>query len=206
GVGAPNEDVDGDGNAPQVALRFPGQVYDATSQLSYNYYRDYNAQTGRYVQSDPIGLEGGINTYGYVGGNPLSYIDQRGTNPILGAELGASAGSAVLPLAGTAVGAIAGAVAGYYLGDKVTNLILGKNSPLEASYPPGVWPADKGAAEWGKRNGLGAREGKGRFHGIKQRCPGGSNATDAFGVNPETGDVYSPDGDLIDNLGEVKSK
>ncbi|WP_256737681.1 RHS repeat-associated core domain-containing protein, partial [Pseudomonas sp. dw_358] len=78
GVGAPNEDVDGDGHATQVALRFPGQVYDATSQLSYNYYRDYNAQTGRYVQSDPIGLKGGINTYGYVNGNPSNGIDPYG--------------------------------------------------------------------------------------------------------------------------------
>ncbi|NHZ83892.1 hypothetical protein F2P44_32175 [Massilia sp. CCM 8695] len=59
-------------------LRFPGQYYDRETNLHYNYYRDYDPQTGRYVQSDPIGLDGGMNTFGYVNGNPLSYIDPLG--------------------------------------------------------------------------------------------------------------------------------
>lgn len=44
-----------------------------------NYWRDYNPQTGRYVQSDPIGLAGGINTFGYVGGNPVLSTDPEGS-------------------------------------------------------------------------------------------------------------------------------
>lgn len=63
-----------------MITRFPGQLYDAATQLSYNYYRDYNPRTGRYTTSDPIGLAGGINTYAYVENDPLRYIDPEGTD------------------------------------------------------------------------------------------------------------------------------
>ena len=59
-------------------LRFPGQYHDAESGLNYNYYRDYNPMVGRYVQSDPIGLAGGLNTYAYGIGNPVSNVDLDG--------------------------------------------------------------------------------------------------------------------------------
>jgi RHS repeat-associated protein len=60
------------------ALRFPGQFYDQNAKLHYNYFRDYDPNTGRYIESDPIGLRSGINTYAYVGGNPIKWVDAKG--------------------------------------------------------------------------------------------------------------------------------
>ena len=59
-------------------LRFPGQYYDKETLTHYNYFRDYNPKTGRYIESDPIGLAGGINTYGYTRGNPIRRSDRFG--------------------------------------------------------------------------------------------------------------------------------
>lgn len=59
-------------------LRFPGQYFDSETNLAYNHHRDYEPTSGRYVQSDPIGLAGGINTYLYAKAAPTKYIDPTG--------------------------------------------------------------------------------------------------------------------------------
>ena len=59
-------------------LRFPGQQYDRETGTHYNYFRDYEAQTGRYVQSDPVGLDDDLGTFNYVGAVPLTSVDPRG--------------------------------------------------------------------------------------------------------------------------------
>lgn len=78
GSGQPLADPDGDAVNFEFNLRFSGQLYDSFSGLVYNYFRDYDSSTGRYVQSDPLGLEGGISTYSYVESNPLNSVDPMG--------------------------------------------------------------------------------------------------------------------------------
>jgi RHS repeat-associated protein len=59
-------------------LRFPGQYYDQETGLNQNFYRDYDPALGRYIESDLIGLGGGINRFTYVLGNPISKMDPKG--------------------------------------------------------------------------------------------------------------------------------
>ena len=59
-------------------LRFPGQYYDEETGTHYNFFRDYGVNIGRYIQADPIKLEGGVNVYSYLLGRPLVDVDVYG--------------------------------------------------------------------------------------------------------------------------------
>jgi RHS repeat-associated protein len=83
GEHAATNDPDANTIAYTFNHRYPGQQADAESGLNYNYFRDYEPQTGRYVQSDPIGLDGGISTFGYVEAAPLNFVDPTGLQTYL---------------------------------------------------------------------------------------------------------------------------
>ncbi|QWP75986.1 RHS repeat protein [Lysobacter sp. K5869] len=78
GSDAPDQDPDQDGVELIFNMRFVGQAYDRASGLVYNYLRDYDAVSGRYVQGDPLDLGGGINRFAYAESSPLTRIDPFG--------------------------------------------------------------------------------------------------------------------------------
>ncbi len=120
--------------AVKFDLRYPGQVFDEETGLSYNLHRYYDAATGRYIQADPIGLEGGWNRFGYVGGDPLNAIDPDGLNAVVALNRIAEVGRGLY----------------YRYGPAITEFIAGASgvngavaspaaiSPLVAQIPTGV--------------------------------------------------------------------
>src|SRR5262249_2348707 len=66
------------GGLGAMPMRFPGQYADDETGFSYNYSRDYDAGVGRYLESDPIGLRGGLNAFAYAAANPIIYADPLG--------------------------------------------------------------------------------------------------------------------------------
>ncbi len=78
GTALADEDPDGNSTSTTINLRYSGQYFDSESGFHYNYYRTYDPSTGRYLESDPIGLVAGLNTYSYVGNMPTMYVDPSG--------------------------------------------------------------------------------------------------------------------------------
>jgi RHS repeat-associated protein len=156
--------------------------YDVASErIDYNYYRYYDPSTGRYTQSDRLGLFDGPNTYAYVYNNPLTYTDPTGEFGLAGAGYGAIAGGiggyisggwqgalagagagalvgAINPFAANAVGAAAGAGVASLLGQGAGNLVAGNDVTDPCNYD---FSAAAGAAVGGALGGpLGSAIGR----------------------------------------------
>jgi RHS repeat-associated protein len=204
--------------------------YHVQSGLNLALYRAYDPINARWLNRDPIGEIGGINLYGFVGNNPVNFVDPYGLDYAAALKaFGTSAkwaggeeavgGGPEDPVADVVAAVTLVAGLGYAAWEYFqpsapvpTAAPPSTQAPAVAApvvnnsaFPPGYWPGDKGAAEWGRREGIGADAGRRRFHRAKQSCPG-SKATDKFGVNPDTGDVVDPQGESAGNLGDVKSK
>ncbi|MEW8139734.1 MAG: RHS repeat-associated core domain-containing protein, partial [Candidatus Thiodiazotropha endolucinida] len=198
-------------------LRFPGQYYDQETNNYYNYFRDYDPSTGRYVQEDPIGLRGGYNTYIYVHDNPLRYIDPTGE--IAPAAAAAAAAIARCYVTCIGVAAVMDAATGscdlknsakdcaldcllpwnwFKSGNKFGAKAGKSKKPKKTNRPRGSWRADKGAREYDRRHNTG-RRGRDAFHEIKQDSPW-PGGREPWSVNPDTGDVFDPSGNHYDNL------
>jgi len=108
----------------EFPLRFPGQYADKETNLYYNFFRDFDAAIGRYIESDPIELEGGLNTYAYVFSAPLLDTDPNG---LFSTKLmcGNPANAAACAAAGMTMNAGAGGMVGG-----ATSLVVNVTSQL----------------------------------------------------------------------------
>ena len=76
-----------EGSRIDLSLRFPGHYHDPELDLHYNRFRYYSPELGRCIQSDPLGIAGGINLYAYAA-EPTRTVDIDGLMNPGGSECG----------------------------------------------------------------------------------------------------------------------
>ncbi|MBK7923507.1 MAG: RHS repeat-associated core domain-containing protein [Gemmatimonadetes bacterium] len=86
--GSRNQAVWGDGGHREAGTTTNGSSFDATRMgnadqpgVSLFRNRSYDANSGRWLQEDPIGIAGGVNLYQFNGNNPVAYTDPFGLCP-----------------------------------------------------------------------------------------------------------------------------
>lgn len=203
GGSAPSYDFDPWGRAiqPVTAISdfgFGGYFNQQSAGLSLTLFRAYDTILGRWLSRDPIGENGDTtNLYTYVASDPLSRIDPTGKVGLQWPPGLPFPWPPNSPNACPVPSGMAGLSGPLFPSDPSAD-----QSPLISPMAPprGYWPLDKGAAEWGRRHDIPVREAKDRAHRAKQKDKG--RARDDYGVDPETGDIANPDGEVIGNLDE----
>ena len=183
-------------NPANIDLRFPGQWFQLESGLAYNWHRHYDATLGRYVQPDPIGLRGGRNLYGYVSGNPASYVDPQGQTQA-GAITGGWIGSWVGGLGGGLIGPegiIPGRWIGSVIGRAVGDWVTGPEVVLAVPAGPFWDDLEPCKGQDIRTNGL---SGKKRRYYEKDYTHGDLEVYDRNGkhvgsADPKTGEIVKP--------------
>lgn len=214
----PNQNPDGDGITVTINLRGDGLYADSETGLHYGNDRYYDPKSGRWITADRMTvaqhvnrsrarfgkgsrLSPELNPYAYGRNNPLRFTDPTGKVAI--ADDVIIIGGAVIISACAASPGCRQAIsnAAKACGDAIDRA-SDMFSDLIFSRPRGFWPGDSGAEEWGRRNDVGAAEGRRRFHqGVKQ-ADNMSRPRDDYSVNPETGDVADPEGEVVGNLND----
>jgi RHS repeat-associated protein len=141
GTTSADEDPDGDQTEFVYHLRFPGQYLDEETGLHYNYFRDYDSVTGRYVESDPIGLRGGLNTYAYANGNPILLFDSLGLKVELRCR----------PVGNPSRLSWSGIIAGAFGGEHCF-LVVSCDSPKEIPETTISYPSTAAVTDWAYSN------------------------------------------------------
>nr|WP_246119382.1 DUF1566 domain-containing protein [Aliikangiella coralliicola] len=208
--------VTNDTNPGFQPFGFAGGIYDRDTKLVRFGARDYDAAVGRWTKKDPIRFSGGdSNIYGYVFSDPINLIDPGGKLAfvvpfvpwiITGTDL------AIVGLGGACIFTNCTKEAGEALSDivnqyneeaddsKEVDCDKGEDGRLK-DRPHGYMPGDKGAEKWGRKEGVGAKEGRRRFHEIKWD-DNMAGAKENYWVDPNTGDVIDPAGDWVGNLND----
>jgi RHS repeat-associated protein len=133
-----DEDPDGDGTMVTLNVRFPGQYYDNETGLHYNYFRYYDPSTGRYLTADPIGQNGGLNSYSYTENNPVNYTDRYGLETNI----------CLRPLGGTPQGPTFPVVNHTYgcVGDPISGWTCDSTIPSSGGALENTWPFGPGSS------------------------------------------------------------